>query len=102
VPLDRIKVKVNDDRITLTGVRWDFQRRSAERAVRELPGVRGISNLTTVTPADEPPNALRREVERQLEWEPSIDERVIDMSVLDGGVNLTGQVPTYAQKWNAE
>jgi osmotically-inducible protein OsmY len=47
-------------------------------------------------------NELRRDVERQLEWEPSVDERRIGVSVLDGVVTLTGDVPTYAQRWKAE
>jgi osmotically-inducible protein OsmY len=47
-------------------------------------------------------NELRRDVERQLEWEPAVDERRIGVSVLDGVVTLTGEVPTYAQRWKAE
>jgi len=31
-------------------------------------------------------------VERQLEWEPAVDERRIGVSVLDGVVTLTGEV----------
>jgi len=47
-------------------------------------------------------NELRRDVERQLEWEPAVDERRIGVSVLDGVVTLTGDVRTYAQRWKAE
>ena len=43
---DRVKVKVDKGWVKLTGdVYGDFQRRAAERAVRNLPGVRGVSNL---------------------------------------------------------
>jgi osmotically-inducible protein OsmY len=44
----------------------------------------------------------RRGGERQLEWRPAVDERRIGVSVLDGVVTLTGDVPTYAQQWKAE
>ena len=43
-------------------------------------------------------NELRRDVERELEWEPAVDERRIGVSVLDGVVTLTGHVPTYSQR----
>ena len=52
VPADRIKVKVTKGWLTLSGaVSWDYERRAAEQAVRNLPGVKGISNLITVVPA---------------------------------------------------
>ena len=47
-------------------------------------------------------NELRHDVERELEWEPSIDERLIGVSVIDGIVTLTGEVGTYAEKWKTE
>ena len=47
-------------------------------------------------------NELRHDVELQLEWEPSVDERRIGVSVVDGVVTLTGEVGSYAEKWKAE
>src|SRR6266567_95197 len=47
-------------------------------------------------------NELREEVEEELEWEPSVDERRIGVAVSDGIVTLTGEVRSYAEKWNAE
>ena len=47
-------------------------------------------------------NELRREVERALEWEPSVDERRIGVSVVDGIVTLTGETSSYSEKWRAE
>ena len=47
-------------------------------------------------------SALRRDVERELEWEPSIDERRIGVSAIDGVVTLTGEVSTYAEKLEAQ
>ncbi len=45
---------------------------------------------------------LRRDVEREAEWEPSVDERRIGVSVIDGVVTLSGEVGSFAEKWNAE
>jgi osmotically-inducible protein OsmY len=45
---------------------------------------------------------LRQDVERELEWDPSIDARNIAVAVKNGVVTLTGRVPTYSDKWRAE
>jgi osmotically-inducible protein OsmY len=45
---------------------------------------------------------LRRDVERELEWDPSIDARNIGVAVKNGVVTLTGYVSSYADKWRAE
>jgi osmotically-inducible protein OsmY len=45
---------------------------------------------------------LRRDVERELEWDPSSDARNIAVAVKNGVVTLIGHVPTYSDKWRAE
>lgn len=45
---------------------------------------------------------LRKDVVEELEWDPSIDARTIGVAVEDGIVALTGHVPSYAAKTNAE
>ena len=51
VPQDKIKIMVEKGWITLTGeVEYDYQRRSAEKAVLNLNGVRGVTNEVTVEP----------------------------------------------------
>jgi osmotically-inducible protein OsmY len=45
---------------------------------------------------------LRRDVEQELEWEPSVDERRIGVSVVEGIVTLGGEVGSYEEKWKAE
>jgi osmotically-inducible protein OsmY len=45
---------------------------------------------------------LRQDVEEELEWEPSVDERQIGVAVGDAVVTLTGAVGSLPEKWNAE
>jgi osmotically-inducible protein OsmY len=45
---------------------------------------------------------LRRDVERELEWDPSIDARNIAVAAKNGVVTLTGHVSSYSDKWRAE
>ncbi|MDO8430999.1 MAG: BON domain-containing protein [Candidatus Binatus sp.] len=47
-------------------------------------------------------NELRRDVEMELQWDPSIDARDIGVSGKNGVVTLTGQVSNYSEKWRAE
>jgi osmotically-inducible protein OsmY len=47
-------------------------------------------------------NELRRDVERELQWDPSVDARDIGVAAKNGVVTLTGQVANYFGKWQAE
>lgn len=45
---------------------------------------------------------LKRDVEHELQWEPSVNEAHIGVAVENGVVTLTGHVPHYAEKYGAE
>jgi osmotically-inducible protein OsmY len=45
---------------------------------------------------------IRRDVESELQWDPSIDDKKIGVIVNDGVVTLTGEVSHFAGKWTAE
>jgi len=45
---------------------------------------------------------LREAVEQALDWEPIIEAKGVGVSVQDGIVTLSGHVPSYAQKREAE
>jgi osmotically-inducible protein OsmY len=45
---------------------------------------------------------LKRDVETELEWEPSVNQAHIGVTATDGVVTLTGHVPTYAERYEAE
>lgn len=46
--------------------------------------------------------SLKKLVEEELDWEPSIDAADIGVTVEDGIIGLSGHVATYAQKIRAE
>jgi len=102
VPEDRIKVRVENGLVTLEGtVRWDFQRRAAYNAVHNLTGVRAVLNQirleTSASPADVQ-SRIRRALHRQAELEASS----ITVDVIDGSVNLRGQVHSAWGRREAE
>ena len=45
---------------------------------------------------------IRRDVESELQWDPSIDDKRIGVSVSNGVVTLIGDVPDYSGRWVAE
>src|SRR5919106_2125622 len=52
VPPDRVKAQVSQGWVTLEGtVEWYYQKDAAERAVRYLRGVRGVTNKIAVKPS---------------------------------------------------
>jgi osmotically-inducible protein OsmY len=102
VPSDRIKVKVENGWVRLTGeVNWDYQRRAAERAVRDLPGVKGITNLIAVVPGVAPEH-VKKKIEEALTREALLDAKGIEVDVSGSTVTLRGTVRSWAERREAE
>jgi osmotically-inducible protein OsmY len=57
-------------------VYWEFQRRAAERAVRDLLGVRGITTLIAVKPRVEP-HELKQKIEETFKREATLTRGTI-------------------------
>ncbi|MBX6364867.1 MAG: BON domain-containing protein [Gemmatimonadetes bacterium] len=102
VPADRIKVKVEKGWLTLEGdVDWYYQKEEAERTVRRLTGVRGVTNLVTVH-ARATPTDIKRKIKEALERGAEFDAERIDIEVEGNRVTLRGTVRSYAEKRDAE
>jgi osmotically-inducible protein OsmY len=102
VPDDDITFRVDKGWVTLKGaVRYEFQRRAAERAVRYLPGVKGVVNLIEVKPGVEPQN-VKKQIEDTLKRQAIIDAQNIDVETSDGEVVLTGTVRSWIERHEAE
>lgn len=102
VPHDRIKVKVQDGWLTLSGkVEWLFQRTAAEDAVRCLIGVKGVTNLITVKPVLKPGD-IKTKIEGAFQRNAVLDARRISVETLEDKVILKGVVHSYVEKKEAE
>jgi osmotically-inducible protein OsmY len=100
VPADRIKVIVEKGWISLKGeVDWNHQRQEAERAVRSLTGVVGVSNgitlKATATPAD-----VTRRIRDALARHADSESKGITVTVKEGTVMLEGIVDSWAERAN--
>jgi osmotically-inducible protein OsmY len=102
VPSGRVTPMVENGWVTLKGeVDHDYQRRAAERAVRYLTGVRGVSNLITVAPKVEPGD-VKKETQRTFQRQATLDANNVTVETSDGEVILRGTVTSWAERHEAE
>ena len=102
VPSDKVQVTVSKGWITLRGeVEWQYQKEDAERVVRRLAGVKGVTNLITVKPRTTAPD-LKRKIEDALVRNAEIDADRITVEVQGSKAILKGIVKSWAEKEEAE
>lgn len=108
VPRSKIKVKVEDGWVKLEGeVHWKYQEEATVNTIKDLAGIKGITNLITVK--SESKDAVeKKEVINALRRNWSIDSRDVKVKVTRDKVKLTGMVHSLYQKeeagrlaWNA-
>jgi osmotically-inducible protein OsmY len=102
VPIDKLEVTVSKGWVTLRGeVEWQYQRQDAERVVRRLAGVRGVSNQIAVVPRVAPAE-LKQKIERALVRSAQLDAQRIAVEVQGSKVILRGTVRSWAERAEAE
>jgi len=98
VPDDRIQVKVEKGWLTLMGqVDWEYQRREAEKAVRSLTGVVGVSIAITLKPVATPANVSNR-IRDALTRHADDEAKHIEVIVKDAKVILRGKVDSWVER----
>jgi len=99
VPNEKITSTVTDGWVTLEGpVERSTQREAAERAVRNLMGVKMVVNKITVTQPKAVTGDVRKAIEQALERRAEREARQIGVDVRDGTVTLTGPVHSWAER----
>ena len=99
VPAERIHSTVSDGWVTLSGtVDYLSEREDAERAVRHLAGVKGVTNQLVVAEQEIEPEEVRSIIEAALERRADRAAQRIKVTVVEGAVTLSGVVRNWAEK----
>jgi len=102
IPSDKLEVTVSQGWVTLQGeVDYAFQKQDAERAIRHLSGITGVSNFIKVK-SQILPTDLKASIEKALIRNAEIDAQHITTEVEGNKVILRGTVRSYTERKAAE
>lgn len=105
VPSDRVTVTVANGWVTLNGtLDYYYQSAAAERVVRDLTGVKGVSNSILLQAPATPirTSEVAAKIEAALKRSAEVDARRINVTAQDGKVILSGHVRSWAERQEAE
>jgi osmotically-inducible protein OsmY len=97
-----LQLTVDNGWIAVRGeVEWNFQKEDAERVLRRLWGVKGVTNLITVKTRPAPAE-LKAQIENALVRTARLDARKISVDLQGPTVVLQGTVRSWAEREEAE
>jgi osmotically-inducible protein OsmY len=97
VPMDKVRVEVEDGWVTLSGeVDWAYQLASAEQCIRPLAGVRGLTNNITIKPRVKGKD-VAAQITAAFTRHAVREAKHIDISVDGATVTLSGKVDSLAE-----
>ena len=98
VPDELVKASVENGWVELTGdVEWDYQRSAAEKAIRGLTGVRGITNKIAIKAKAVQPFEIKEKIEEALTRAAERETDRIAVEVRGTRVILSGKVRSFAE-----
>lgn len=99
VPHQRIRTTVSQGVVTLEGTAdyWS-EREDAQRAIRNLEGVRGIINRIDVKPPEVAGERVRGAIEAALERHAEREAKRVSLDIHDGRVTVSGVVGSYGER----
>lgn len=102
VPDERIKLKVENGWVNMEGdVDWQFQKSTAENAISNISGVRGIRNLITITPKVNI-SGVENRIKNALQRSAAIEAGNIAVRAEGNKVILKGKVRSWAERREVE
>jgi osmotically-inducible protein OsmY len=101
VPPEQVTITAANGWLTLNGaLDWQYQKDAAARAVRDLTGVKGVTNEIILKPR--PTTDVRDKIEAAFKRSAEIDVRRVSVTVVGGKVILSGTVHSWAERREAE
>jgi osmotically-inducible protein OsmY len=102
ISYEKIKVVVKNGWINLEGeVEWQYQRQTAENAVRRLRGVKGVTNSIHLKPAAKP-SEIKQKIQEAFRRNAELDANRIVVEANGSEVILKGTVRSWVEREEAE
>jgi len=99
---ERIKVVVKNGWVTLEGqAEWQYQRNTAETAVRRIKGVKGVINSIVLKPRAEP-NEIKKKIQEAFGRNAEVDANRVTVEANGSEVILKGSVRSWIEREEAE
>jgi osmotically-inducible protein OsmY len=99
---EHIKIVVKNGWVTLEGqVEWQYQRSTAETAVRRIKGVRGVNNEIHLKPRAVP-SEVRKKIQEAFKRNAEVDANRIQVETYGSEVILKGTVRSWIEREEAE
>ena len=99
---EHIKVVIKNGWVNLEGqVEWQYQRQTAEKAVRRIKGVKGVSNLIQLRPRAQPED-IKRKIQEAFKRNAEVDANRIMVETNGSEVILKGTVRSWVEREEAE
>jgi osmotically-inducible protein OsmY len=102
VPTGKVTVQISKGWITLEGaVEWHYQRAAAERSVRDLLGIKGVTNRVEVNPL---PTSVgvKAQIEAALTRNAELEAKAISVETQGAKIILRGSVRSWSERSAAE
>ncbi len=99
---ENIKVVVKNGWVTLEGqVEWQYQKSTAESAVRRIKGVKGVSNVILLKPRAQP-GEIKKKIQDAFKRNAEVDANRIAVEAKGSTVILKGTVRSWIEREEAE
>jgi VCBS repeat-containing protein len=101
IPSEKVEAKVENGWVTLDGVfQWNYQRDAAKNAVKDLLGVKGVSNNITIK-SENHDDIEKKSIELALDRNWATNGLKIMVKATGHNVTLSGTVDSWYQKEEA-
>jgi len=102
VQINYLNILVEDSCVTLEGiVEWDFQRKSATKAIENIVGVKGVINNVKLA-AGPTTKEIKSKIQSAFIRNANIDSEKINVKIDGSKVVLTGSVNSWSEYEDAE
>jgi len=99
---ENIKIVLKNGWVTLEGqVEWQYQKNTAESAVRRIKGVKGVTNSIVLKPRAQPAE-IKKKIQEAFKRNAEVDANRIFVETEGSEVILKGTVRSWIEREEAE